>query len=205
MSHLASLQGKSPPSAQKTNEIPAKKATAQPFDCRIYGTVARVCTSQLAMVAELTALRAWYQHMRLYAAAGDWARKALYAKGEAVVCLNIAERSQQLLDWLTRLETSVIWLEKIASARDSRLVQQKALLAQRRALEAVLHKGQENLLAPPKGLQQAFLRSWDASEAVYTQAVKQLPGRAKTQVVTWLNAVYAQAFPEKLLQAVFLR
>ena len=179
---------------------PAPPADAAPaaFDVDVYGSVARIVRSQVALVGQLAALDAWYAHVRAHLARGDAARTELYARGRAMVQLNLRERIHHLGLLARRMEGSAGLLERRAPG-DPRIAHQRALRAHWPRLEAHLGTWERHCAPPPA----AFLQALEASVAThgpaYTRVVRALPEPAVALGQGWLGEIVrAVAAPELL-------
>jgi hypothetical protein len=176
-------------------------AAAEGFDLEVYGSVRRVAASQVRLIGQLAALDAWYAHVRAHLGRGDADRAALYARGRAMVQLNLRERIGHLGLLARRMERSAGLLERRAPG-DPRIAQQRALLEHWPRLEAHLGTWERHAQAPPPD----FLGALDAAAAehgaVYTRVIRALPERAAAAGRAWLAGIAARVAAPELLAAL---
>ncbi|HEX7926398.1 MAG TPA: hypothetical protein VF678_02335, partial [bacterium] len=110
------------PGLNATQPEPAARGA---FDLEVYGSIRRVVASQFAYIGELAALDAWYAHVRALLAKGDAERADLYARGRAVVQVNLRERIAQLEALAQRMPRSAERIQR-TNAADPRIAQQRA-------------------------------------------------------------------------------
>lgn len=177
-----------------------ERPAALDFDPEVYGSVKRVVRTQVAYIAELAALDAWYLHVRLPLAAGDPDRDGLYRRAQAVVRDNILERIEQLEALAARMPHSADRLAR-RSPGDPRIGQQRAFHEQWPALRRHLERWEDALTPAPAALSQAVLEA-AGREAAYTRIIRALPPAARQAGRAWLGSVRARAAPPRLLEVI---
>lgn len=171
------------------------------FPLEVYGSVRRVFTQQVLLIAELAALEAWYTHVRAHLASGDAARSALYAQGAEMVRLNLAERIRQLGALAQRMEVSVAHLEAAAQA-DARIAQQRALLEAWPRLEAELSDRARRQQPPPAEFLQALDAASAAGKGAYTATIQALSPAGREAGRAWLQDIVQRVATPQVLAAV---
>jgi UDP-N-acetylglucosamine/UDP-N-acetylgalactosamine diphosphorylase len=180
---------------------PPETQQAQAFDLDVYGAVDRVYRSQVRLVGQLAALDAWYGHVRAALAAGDAQRAALYARGRAMVQLNLRERIGQLGQLARRMERSAGLLERRALG-DARIAQQRALLQHWPRIEAHLGAWEQHLAPPPRELLAALETSAGRHGPAYTHVIRGLAEPAVMAGKAWLAGIAGAVAAQELLALV---
>ncbi len=108
-----------PAAAPRTDRV-------ETFDLEVYGSIKRVFDSQVGYLGELAALEAWYGQVRTLIARDEPELEEIYARGRAMVALNIAERIAQLGRLAAAMEASAALLEQ-SRPGDPLIAQQRAL------------------------------------------------------------------------------
>ncbi len=166
------------------------------FHLEIYGSVKRIYDSQLAFIAELVALEAWYAQVRAQVARGDPELELLYDAGKSMVRLNTIERIEQLGGLAGRMERSAELIEAITPS-DPRIAQQRALVEAWPAIDTVLRNCVDNSTKLPDLLREALQNGLEQHGRVYTRVVRGLPPQAIASGRAWLAGIKEQvATPE---------
>jgi len=192
------LAGHLRPGLQPPAPAPAGGAAFHP---EVYGAVDRVYRTQVAYIAELAALDAWYGQVRALVAAGAPSQAELYARGRAVVAANLTERIAQLGAFAARMERSVALLERSAPG-DPRIAQQRALLEGWPAIEAHLRGYGAAQDEPPRTLTVAVAEGAGRLGRVYTRVVQGLPAGAVEAGTAWLRGVAGRVASAEVLTRV---
>jgi len=169
------------------------------FDLSVFGTIARVVRSQVAYIAQLRALEAWYAEVRLPLAATDpnhrQERETVYKAGLAQVQLNLKERVNQLAGYAVRVAKSVEKLHPTEPS-SSRVVEQQSFVDAWPKLEAALLTSHP--VPAPQALSQGLLAAAEQAARQstqpwrYTQMVQGITEEARTAGVAWLQGIAQQ-------------
>ena len=172
------------------------------FDPEVYGGILPVYQSQVRMIGELSALVAWYEHIRLRLAGTDASRAALYQRGLDMVWMNLRERIHQMSEFAARVEHSVVRLERTRPA-DARIAQQRALVKRWPELAALLAERAGQATPPPPELIRALeqVASQDTG-AAYTLMIRALPEEAVRKGRDWLRRVAGTVAADDILMAI---
>lgn len=171
------------------------------FDARVYNSVKRVVAVQLACIAELAALEAWYVHVRAHLARNDPDRQALYARGRAVVQRNRAERIRQLGGLAENVERSARELRR-QGGDDPRVMQHETLVQRWPDMAAHLEGFDAAAHPPPTALLEALEAAEHGSRGHYTRAVRALGPDGRLMGRAWLRTITRAAAPAELREAV---
>ena len=179
---------------------PGEEAAAE-FDLNYYGAVKRVALRQLQVIGQLAALDAWYAGVRAHLAAKDAARQALYARGRAMVGLNLDERIKQFDAMVARVDDSVQLLYTHLPG-DVRIPQQWALVNAWNDIRPHLEQHGAQYEEPPREL----LDGLDAAAAkcgpTYTAIIRGLNPAARAAGQAWLRGIAERVAAPSLLQSV---
>ena len=159
------------------------------YDPRIFLGVMGIVKKQVNVLAELTALSHWYQHIRMACVSQTPEHKFLYESGLRMVELNFQERFSQLNRFMEAVQSSYNLIANQKKVLKNEITEQKYLLDSWLNIQTKLAAPINFEHPVPQSLINSIKDQQNQGNVVYTQLIQNLSQAGKQAGKQWMKSI----------------